>query len=148
MEPKIIRKKSFHVVGLEMITTARKLEEDSTKIWNEAGDLEHLIHHRVNKDLTLVFIHNWSEVEPFTYLLCAEVKRTENVPSGCIERIIDDATYAVFDLIGTGSNITEPWPEIFSWFESSEHDWVIPMNFREYDETTHGARIYIPISIG
>jgi predicted transcriptional regulator YdeE len=150
MEPKIIKKKDFLVVGLEIQTTAKTLQSDIDQVWDKALslDLDSEIQDRVDKNLSLAFIRNWSEVEPFSYFLGAEVEQIESVPPDCVSQKIAEATYAVFNLVGQGSNVIEPWPEITAWFESSVHEWVIPMNFREYDDATQGGRIFVPISIG
>ncbi len=66
----------------------------------------------------------------------------------CVSQSVAAATYAVFDLVGEGASISEPWPEILDWFESSKEEWVIPMNFRAYDDSTQSGKIYIPIAVG
>lgn len=150
MEPEIINKKSFNVVGLEIQTTASTLLADTTGLFDKAGrlDLDNQIQNRVNRNLSLAFIRNWSDTEPFSYFLGAEVTEVEQVPADCVSQNVATATYAVFDLNGSGSNISEPWPEIYAWLESSKEKWVMPMNFREYDESTEGGRIYVPIAVG
>lgn len=149
MEPKIIRKGAFTVVGIDAMVSAKTLQSDIAKIWGAAAelDLDNVIQHRVDMNLSLAFIRNWSDIDPLSYFLGAEVTDLENLPQGCISQSIADSTYAVFDMLGSGSGLTEPWPEIYNWFESSEHEWVVPMNFREYDDATQGGRLFIPISI-
>jgi len=148
MEPKIIRKEGFITVGLEISTTANTLQKDVSKLWEKAArlDLDNTIRKRTDKNLSLAFIRNWSEIESFTYFLGAEVDCVENIPPDCITQTIPTATYAVFDLVGKGANLIEPWPEIAGWLQSSQYEWVVPMNFREYDESTQGGKIYIPIA--
>lgn len=149
MNPTIIKKNSFTVVGLEIQTNAKTLAADTARTFDRAGrlDLDNQIHNRVDSNLSLAFIRNWSDTEPFSYFLGAEVSQVENALPECVVQNVGAATYAVFDLIGTGSNVIEPWPEIFEWFESSKEEWVIPMNFREYDDATHGGKLYIPIAV-
>ena len=141
MEPKIISKKSFNVVGLEMQTTTKTLQSDAAQIWDKASslDLDNEVQRRVDQNLSLAIIRNWSETKPVSYFLGAEVEQIENVPPECVSQIVDDATYAVFDLIGKGANITEPWPEIMEWLVSENYEWILPMNFREYNDATQGV---------
>lgn len=150
MKPTIIKKNSFTVIGLAIQTNAKTLAADTASAFDRAGrlDLDNQIRNRVNSHLSLAFIRNWSDTGPFSYFLGAEVSKVENVPAGCVVQNIGAATYAVFDLVGSGSNVIEPWPEIFEWFELSKEEWVIPMNFREYDDATQGGKLYIPIAVG
>ena len=32
--------------------------------------------------------------------------------------------------------------------KKAQGEWVIPMNFREYNDATQGGRIFVPISVG
>jgi len=150
MEPKIVRREGFVVVGLEIQTTAETLSADIAGTFAQAMqlDLDHRIHGRVDMNLSLAFIRNWSDTNPFSYFLGAEVTQVENIPPFCISQNVGAATYAVFDLVGSGPNLAEPWPEIYAWFESSNEEWVLPMNFREYNDTTQGGRLFVPISVG
>ena len=149
MEPTIVRKENFIVVGLETQATAKTLSADIAQIFEKAMqlDLDNQICDRVDMNLSLAFIRNWSDTEPFSFFLGAEVTRVKDMPPECKSQSVDAATYAVFDLIGKGSNLVEPWPEINAWLESSGEEWVIPMNFREYDDATQGGRIFVPISV-
>ena len=60
MEPKIIREKSFNVVGLEIQTSAKTLQSDLAQIWDKASrlDLDNMIQRRVDKTLSIVIIRN------------------------------------------------------------------------------------------
>ena len=101
---------------------------------------------RTDKNLTLAFIHNWSATQPFSYFLGADVKDAIQVPPNCVTKIVPKSKYAVFELIGTGQNLVEPWSEIADWFNTSIDQLVVPMNFREYNETTQGGKLFIPIT--
>ena len=67
MEPKIIERENFLVVGLEIQTTAKTLQADIDQVWDKALrlDLDNAIQQRVDKNLSLAFIRNWSDIEPF-----------------------------------------------------------------------------------
>lgn len=149
MEPTIVKKNHFVVIGLEIPTTAKTLQTDIAKLWNKAAklDLDNAIQERADTNLSLASIRNWSDTEPFTYFLGAEVEQALNVPEDCVIQTIPAATYAVFEMLGQAPNLIEPWSEIAVWLESSGNEWVIPMNFRVYDESTQGGKIYVPISV-
>ncbi len=150
MEPKIIDREAFFVVGLEVRATAETLQQDIALVYEKVAqlDLENQIQHRVHPNLTLAFIHNWSDTEPFTYFLGAEVAKVEAIPTHCQSLHVAKATYAVFELGGRAPHLTEPWDEIGEWFNKTKNRWVLPMNFREYNETTQGGQIYMPIALG
>lgn len=150
MEPTIVKKENFLVVGLEIQTTAKTLSADIAQIFAKAVqlDLDNKIQGRVDTNLSLAFIRNWSDTEPFSFFLGAEVTHLNDLPPECTSQKVDAAAYAVFNLIGKGSNLAEPWPEINAWLESSGEEWVIPMNFREYNDATQGGRIFVPIAVG
>lgn len=147
MEVKIVELPPLKVVGVEIMAAGADAQTEMDAVWEEAGRLElsERITNRVEPDVTLAFISNWSETEPFTFLLAVEVSEPGELSQRCVFREFQSAAYAVFEMPGLMPNVTEPWPDIEAWFKRRGRLWTRPMNFRRFDERTGRGELFMPI---
>lgn len=165
MEPKILLKPSFKVIGYEFRTTLSRKTEDISAAWRkfQNEDLWKVLYEKVRYPkfaiLELFYSHNMENDElPFS--LCIEVDSFDSQPDGLFCAEFPSATYAMFTTPPAGIKDNEfakaiqgTWDYIYkSWFPASgyEFDWG-KADFGYYDERSGGKAedlqidIYIPV---
>ena len=158
MEPKIITKDSFPIIGIELKTTTHK-GKNFTEIpdfWDKIlkqGQI-HDIPNRKYPDTVLGICMDFNQDKSFSYIIGAEVTNTENVPEGMVSKLIPAAQYAVFTAIGKiPDSIQNTVKYIYKeWLPNSEYQRANSADFELYDERCQKGMnaevdIYIPIVI-
>jgi len=166
MEPKIITKPSFEVVGYEFKTSleSNRNEREIPAFWNrfEVNEWESKLYKEVNPpehgEYAVCFPPNM-ETGEFKYMLGVRGVNYESNSSEILVEYIPEATYAVFTTPPTcfGNNsfvkaIQGAWNyALYEWFPDSGYE-ISPFNpdFEFYDERCHNddnavMEIYIPI---
>ncbi len=149
MDMKIVTCDSIRVVGLEIFTTQNTNNREAAGLWKRADslDLEHRIRHRVNPDVHLGIIADWSTDEPYSFVLAAEVSEFTEVPKECISRTYPGGRYLSLALPGRMPNVDEgsAWPLIFEWLEENGERWSGRFNIRFYNDATQKAEMILPL---
>jgi AraC family transcriptional regulator len=161
MEPKIIEKPTFHVLGYGIQTTTHNGQNstDIPRFWQEYlnNNLRNDIPNPISPNVELGICTDFNLQDGgFTYLIGMEVKSTELVPEGMIYRTFPAGQFAVFTTPPATNNtftqsIQETWGFIFqSWLPSSGYEHSGGAEMELYDERCWGNEnkqmdIYVPI---
>lgn len=155
MEPRIMRKPLFQVVGMAgQFTPATNTR--IPELWMRFAPQMYAVPHRRGEHTFGVCI----DADPstvneagFTYLACVEVERVERVPDGMIAVTIPANTYAVFTHSGHIARISDTVKQVWGeWLPASGRRHIAAPDFELYDERwdpTTGmgdVDIYVPIA--
>lgn len=156
MEPRIVRRPAFHVVGsaghFTPATTSRIPE-----LWQGfvAGPIETVRNRRGHHTLGVCIDADPASIEQagFTYVAGVEVDCIDGVPSGLIAFTVPESTYAVFTHSGHISRLPDTVRQVFGhWLPTSSYAHVRSPDFELYDErwnpiTGEGEiDLYVPIA--
>ncbi|WP_442600195.1 AraC family transcriptional regulator [Neobacillus sp. D3-1R] len=161
MEPKLITKPKFHVIGYELKT--RNIDGQNNKDIPEFWQLylQKKLYENIPNPLNckeeLGICTDFSpETGEFVYLIGMEVAEDTPAPEGLVYRSFPEMQYAVFttpesDNEKFSSSIQSSWNYVFTeWFPHSGYEHAGVLDFELYDERCHGTEIkvmdiYIPI---
>jgi len=166
MEPRIVKKPAFKVVGFELKTTniGGVNYKEIPKFWDRyfTEGWEKILYEQVKPEngtvLGLCFTGSMEEGN-FSYVIGVEVVDFKNIPEKMFKGEVPEATYAVFTSPPADSEgnflkaIQGTWDYIFaSWFPESgyEFDYKSLVDFELYDERAQGeyelqADMYVPV---
>lgn len=158
MEPNIVSKQSFPVIGMQIQTTSQdgKNFQDIPQFWQKATE-ENLIERIPHKKLPGSYMGICMDFEPdggFTYLIASEVTHTEDIPEGMVCREIPPAKYAVFNAHGKMPDAIQETTRYIcqEWLPASEYQHAGTSDFERYDERSkvggEDAKVVIFIPIG
>jgi AraC family transcriptional regulator len=156
MEPRIVRRPAFRVVGMAGQFTPATTSRVPV-LWESfvAAPIASVPHRRGHHTLGVCAAADATAAEPasFTYVAAVEVERIDDVPSGLIALTIPECTYAVFTHSGHISRLPDTVKQVFGeWLPSSPYAHVPTPDFELYDErwdptTGEGdIDIYVPIA--
>jgi AraC family transcriptional regulator len=161
MQPKIIEKPAFHVLGygIETTTVNGQNSTDIPRFWQDflENNLRNTIPNPISPNVELGICTDFNMEEGrFTYLIGMEVEATDNIPEGMIYRTIPAGQYAVFTTPKATNetftqSIQETWEVIFSkWLPESGYGHGGGAEMEWYDERCWGNEnkqmdIYVPI---
>lgn len=161
MEPKLITKPAFHIIGYELKT--RNIDgqnnKDIPEFWQIyiQKKLYENIPNPLNRKEELGICTDFSpETGEFVYLIGMEVEEGTSAPKGLVYRSFPEMQYAVFTTPksneATFSNsIQSTWNYVFTeWFPQSGYEHAGVMELELYDERCLGTEnkvmdIYIPV---
>lgn len=161
MEPKLITKPEFHIIGYELKT--RNIDGqnniDIPEFWQLYLEkkLFKNIPNPLNCKEELGICTDFSpETGEFSYLIGMEVAEGTPAPEGLVYRSIPEMQYAVFstpksDEATFTTSIQSTWNYVFTeWFPQSGFEHAGVLDFELYDERCHGTKnkvmdIYIPV---
>jgi AraC family transcriptional regulator len=159
MEPKIINKKSFPVIGMQIQTTSQdgKNFQEIPQFWKQITE-DNLFERIPPQKHPGSYLGICMDFEPdggFSYLIASEVTHTEDIPEGMVCKTIPPATYAVFTAHGKMPEaIQETTKYIYQeWLPASGYQHAGTPDFELYDErSTVGGEdalvdIHIPIGL-
>jgi AraC family transcriptional regulator len=150
MEPKIVQKDGFTVVGAKMRCTT----DDTSKIpqlWGQLmarmGEIPNLL----GDGNSYGVMDNYDEAtESWDYVAAFEVSEVEDVPEGLVSLEIPAQTYAVFTC--TMPTIQETYSIIYEqWLPQSEYEHAPTPEFEHYPPTYNPEdedsqfEVYIPV---
>jgi predicted transcriptional regulator YdeE len=150
MEPKVVKKKAFRVVGMEW--NSRSSEGNIPQLWERFIPRENEIQGKLEPAVSYGLCMP-SPNGDFTYVAGFESSE-EIVPQGMIEIIVPEQQYAVFTHTGKASLISETFEMIYSkWLPLNNLQAVKGIDFECYDERfidpdheQSQVDIYIPIT--
>lgn len=155
MEPRIVTKPAFKVIGYELRTevTGENFVE-IPKFWQkmmQTGKLTQLPQ-SVHPGVVLGLCTDFAPDGTFSYLICTEVSALDSIPEGMVGKQFESTQYAVFTAKGpVPDKIQEVTRYIYStWFPQSGRQRANAPDFEWYDDARmHLAEpevdIYVPI---
>ena len=168
MEPKIVHKASFMVIGMEITTTLKSNWEnrDIMRLWTRFSPRMDEVPNRISPSIAYGICGNISEEAPpttemtddteYTELVCVEVSSLDRIPVGMAGRSIPERTYAVFTHRGKlYPNLQQTYEYIYgTWLPRSGYEPDGAGDFELYDDrfTTvddpaSEIDIYVPIKV-
>ncbi|HIJ64784.1 MAG TPA: AraC family transcriptional regulator [Candidatus Hydrogenedentes bacterium] len=156
MEPKIVNRDAFKVIGVELRTTICNGENVQAipEFWDQFAQdgADRRIPNRVNHNALLGVCGDSDEDGSFSYIICAEVSSFDEAPDGMVARTVPAAKYAVFTSKGkVPDSVQDMGRYIFgTWLPKSGYEHADTEDFEVYDERFTGLEdsevdIYIPI---
>ncbi|HOT76529.1 MAG TPA: AraC family transcriptional regulator [Candidatus Wallbacteria bacterium] len=158
MEPKIVVKKEFKVVGMRGQTCLKN--NVIPKMWENFFPRMGEIINRINKD-TAYGICECSDIGEtqfndetlFNELVCVEVDRFDAIPKAMVCKTIPEQKYAVFTHRGPLYNLRQTYDYIYkTWIPTSGYQMAFKDDFELYDGRFKGIDdpgsefdIYVPI---
>jgi AraC family transcriptional regulator len=149
IEPTIIQKPSFTVVGMAITTST--LSSEIPALWGVFGPRIDEVAGISEPQVSYGIMENFDpHRNTLDYMAAVSVASTESVPSGMIAKTMAPQTYAVFQAKFHG--LGEVFGYIFSqWLPNAAYERVLAPYFERYDESfdpTHAesvVEIYIPV---
>jgi AraC family transcriptional regulator len=156
MEPKIISKKAFLVIGIELKTTTSEGKNfiEMPQFWQQVIQKRQIknIPNKKQPDTVLGICMDFKTDGAFSYIIGSEVTHTDNVPDDMVSREILEANYAVFTARGKmPDSIQNMIKYIYQeWLPKSNYQHAYSPEFELYDERSDDSEnaevdIYIPI---
>jgi AraC family transcriptional regulator len=94
MEPKIVTRPAFKVVGMRY---SGRNPRQLPRLWQTFGPRTGEVRHRVNPDVSFGLTVGYDErTRRFDYIACVEVERIEDIPEGMVGWEVPEQRYAVF----------------------------------------------------
>lgn len=154
MEPKIVFKEEFTVVGMKCSTTLKN--NKIPQLWDEFLLRIHEIKNRSDDKITLgvsEFCKNPHD-EEFTYFACVPVTKIDEIPEGMVAKTIPANYYAVVTHKGSLDTLGHVYDYVYDdWLPQSDYELAKSDDFEVYDERFLGPEdensevdIYISIN--
>ncbi len=152
MEPKIVEKDRFFLVGMEYYGTGNdnRIQKLWEKFMNRIGE----IHNTISKEISWGFcemLYGDPDDGPFSYIAAAPVRAVEGIPRGMLAKEVPASKFAVFTHIGSLDTLSKTYEHIYSvWLPKSGYQQADSFGMELYDERfnftpTSEFDIYIPI---
>ncbi len=154
MEPSIVSKKKFNVIGL-----SDEFGQDNNKsvvdLWKKVGCRYPEIHNTSGRAYGLCLK---GSPESFTYMASFEVDDLSDTPSDMESLVIEEAEYAVFTFtVDNKSPIGAQFSKVYqgiwgNWLPNSDYEYADTPDFELYDDRFDGSRatgevdIWIPVT--
>jgi len=156
MEPAIVSKESFIIIGIELRTTTRDGMNftEIPQFWEKVLEKKQIVEipDRKSPDTILGICMDFESNGSFSYIIGAEVTSTKNTPDDMVCRTIPAAKYAVFTARGKmPDSIQYVTKYIYhKWLPNSEFQRANSADFELYDERFDDEEnaevdIYVPI---
>jgi AraC family transcriptional regulator len=104
MEPKIISKKAFPIIGIELKTTSLEGKNiiEIPQFWTQVIQKKQIdkIPNKKQPGTVLGICMDFRADGDFSYIVGSEVTNTDRVPDEMVTKLIPNAEYAVFTAIG------------------------------------------------
>lgn len=153
MEPKIIEKDKFMVIGLKYYGSNQNNE--IPKLWGKFNSRIKEIENVVNRNVGMgvcEFVENFTDESKFTYFACQEVNSFKNIPKGMEGLTVEKNKYVVFTHKGPVERLGDTYEYIYgTWLPKSGYEPAKSHDFEYYDERFNPddeeseLDIYIPI---
>lgn len=140
MEPKIVTRDQFNVIGMQYIGNGQNGE--MSKLWETFMPRMGEVKNAVNKGLAYGICECMCEGEctcgagaDFYYMACIEVANLDDIPEGMTSKTIPAAKYAVFTHRGSLETIGKTFEDIYcKWIPASGLEPNAKYGFELYDE--------------
>lgn len=160
MEPKIVTKDEFKVIGMECRTTLK--DNKIPQLWQDfikrVGEIPSVCASNIcygicKNDNSHLDYKNFTEDTVFTEMACIEVDNFDHIPEGMVSRTVPTQKYAVFTHKGDFLKIAQTYAYIYgTWLLKSDCELAGGDDFELYDERfcyenpeKSECDIYIPI---
>jgi AraC family transcriptional regulator len=149
MEPKIVTKPAFTVVGMKY--RGKNEKSEIPQLWEQFGPRICEIKHLADPHVAYGVMHNYDEESgEFDYVAGFEVSSVAEVPEGMVSWEVPEQTYAVFTC--TLPTLMETFERAYkTWLPHSGYQRADSPEFELYDENFDSQdensemAIYIPI---
>ena len=133
MEPKIVKRDAFNIVG--MLYRGKNENQEIPQLWGQFGPKWKEIKHIVNPEVCYGVMDNYDESSgEFDYVAAMEVERIEEIPEGIVGWEVPEQTYAVFPC--TLPKIKEAYDyALHKWLPESAYEHTGSIEFELYGET-------------
>jgi len=155
MEPRIVRRPAFHVIGMAGRFTPATITRIPV-LWERfAPRIDHVPHRHGRHTLGVCVDAEPGTVDDagFTYVAGVEVRRLADVPEGMVALTVPSNTYAVFTHSGHIARFPDTVKRVWGqWLPASRYRHVPAPDFEWYDErwdpvTGEGdIDIYVPVA--
>lgn len=161
MEPKLITKPAFHIIGYELKTKNENGQnnKDIPEFWQQfmKNKLGCNIPNPINQNVELGICTDFNpKTNEFVYIIGMEVNEGSQPLEGMVYRSFPEQEYAVFTTPKANgdtftASIQSTWNNIYTeWFPKSGFEHSGGTEFELYDERCHGNEniemdIYIPV---
>lgn len=152
MEPKIIHKSAFKVIGLKYY--GNDPANNCPKLWRDLmerhTEIENVISAKESYGLMCTGEEDFIDGK-FDYIASLAVSTLRIIPEGMVGAEVPEATYAVFTHTGKLDSLQNTYEYIHAkWFQNFEYEPIGLNEFELYDERFTGEEdsefdIYIPI---
>jgi AraC family transcriptional regulator len=157
MEPRIVSKKAFHVMGIELETTTEEGKNfvEIPQFWQQVIQKNQIknIPKKKQPNTVLGICMDFRAYGTFSYIIGSEVIHTDDTPDDMVSKKIPDANYAVFTARGKmPDSIQNATKYIYQeWLPESQYRHAGSPEFELYDERSDDSEnaevdIYIPIA--
>ncbi|MBW6513185.1 MAG: GyrI-like domain-containing protein [Candidatus Syntrophosphaera sp.] len=155
MEPRIVHREAFTVVGMKCRTTMA--DNQIPRLWEDFNPRARAVQHALFAQGCYGICFNEEGDEPggdwFSYLAGVEVTELKDVPAGMESLLIPASDHAVFEHLGTLENLQQTYHFIYNqWLPQSEYVMLGSQDFELYDQRfKYGLpdsvmEIWIPVS--
>ena len=149
MEPKIVSRPAFTVVGMKY--RGKNEQNEIPQLWSQFGPRMGEIKHKVDRDIAYGVMGNLDESSgEFDYVAAIEVENADDLPNGMVSWGVPEQTYAVFTC--TLPTIRETFQHVYeTWLPQSAYQRGMDVEFELYDadfdpeDPSSEMTIYIPI---
>ncbi|MTI66974.1 MAG: AraC family transcriptional regulator [Firmicutes bacterium] len=151
LEPKIITKKRFKVIGMRYYGSNENSEIPClwTEFYKRIGEIKE---RNANRALGVCeHVSNLSNLSKFRYIACVEVNSLGSIPEKMVSHIVPTNQYVVFTHKGPASKLDKTYRYIHGiWFPKSNYEPINADDFELYDQRFNNDKdsemeIYIPI---
>lgn len=148
MEPKLVEKGEFKVVGIPYY--GKNENGEIPKLWGVFNQRDGEIKNKTNHEICFgVCDPDMSEDGKFHYTICVEVSSFADIPEGMITKIIPAGKYLVFTHNGPVEEIAGLYRKIYgTWLPNSKYEVEKRPDFEYYDKRfceRGELDLYIPI---
>ena len=152
VEPKVVRKSNFKVVGVYCQTMMDEREVKIPRLMEQFHTTKlPKVRNRVNAPCSIgMFVDppNWNEMtDSFYWIAAVEVDSFEKIPTDMITKTIPAHTYAMLEFDPSVHDFN-PYPYLHEWIEEKGYQQVDGFGFEEYHPYTGSAtryRLFLPI---
>jgi AraC family transcriptional regulator len=132
MEPKIIEREAFKIVGL--LYRGKNENQEIPQLWGQFGPKWETIKHTLNQEVCYGVMDNYdTNTGEFDYVAAMEVARIEEVPDSMVGWEVPKQTYAIFPC--TLPKIQESYDQAHkNWLPDSGYMHSGGIEFELYDE--------------
>ncbi len=156
LEPKILKKEAFTVVGMECVTT---MEENNSKgviknLWCDFMKRYKEIKNIKNPEISYGLCSMVDDKGKFSYVAGYEVDKTDEIPEGFVFKNVPECDYAVFTHEGSLDSLGETYSYIYEkWFKISGYSYkegtydfeLYDADFKGVNDSNTKMYIYVPI---
>lgn len=150
MQPQIVTKPAFTVVGMLLRTTP--MSPEIPMLWDRFGPRMDEISHQAEPNASYGLMGNFDEaMSHFDYMAGCSVSEVDALPEGMQPWVVEANTYVVFE--ATLPTLGQVWGHIYeAWLPASGYQPAAGVTFERYGETfdptdpASTLSIYLPVA--